>query len=137
MLIPAKVKFRKQHKGRRRNSGVATRKTTLAFGVAGLKALDFTWLTSQQIEAARRTVTRYMRKGGKLWIRVFPDKAVTVKGSEVPMGGGKGTVDHYVAVVRPGTILFEVDGMARQDARDALKMAAYKLPTKCRIVEKL
>lgn len=137
MLIPSKVKFRKQHKGRRRNTGVATRNTTVAFGMAGLKGMEFAWITSQQIEAARRTLTRYMRKGGKLWIRIFPDKAVTLKGSEVPMGGGKGTVDHYVAIVRPGTILFEVDGMARADAHEALRMAAHKLPTKCKIIEKV
>ena len=136
MLFPAKVKHRKWHKGRRRNTGVATQKTHLAFGMYGLKALEYAWISSPQIEAARRTITRYMLKAGKLWIRVFPDKPVTKKGSEIPMGGGKGTVDHYVAVVRPGTILFEIDGIPEPDALEALKMAAYKLPSKCRIVRK-
>ncbi len=130
MLIPRKVKYRKSHKGRGRNIRKATDKIGLAFGPFGLKATTATWLTSRQIEACRRVLTRYTRRGGKIWIRVFPDKPITKKGNEVRMGGGKGAVDHYVAVVRAGTILFEMDGIPEDKAKQALKDASYKLPCK-------
>lgn len=137
MLMPKKVKHRKWHKGRGRRLHPASRKTTLAFGDVGLKALGEAWVTARQIEAARRVITRVTRRGGKLWIRIFPDHPVTMKGNEVPMGGGKGGVDHYVAPVRPGTIMFEVGGVDRTDARVTLRLAAYKLPMKTKIVERV
>ena len=111
MLMPKKVKHRKWHKGRRRGKGVATSKTKVDFGMYGLKSLGHGWLTSRQIEAARRAITRTLKRGGKLWIRIFPDKPITRKGSEMPMGKGKGSVDHYVTVVKPGTVMFEMDGL--------------------------
>lgn len=134
MLFPKKVKHRKWHKGRRRAGGVATRRTNLDFGSMGLKATEDGWITARQIEAARRTITRFMKKGGKLWIRIFPDKPVTIKGSEVPMGGGKGAVDHYVAPIRPGTIIFEVDGVTEKIGREAFRLASYKLPVKSKVI---
>lgn len=130
MLIPRKVKHRKWHKGRGRNVRVATDKVFLAFGPFGLKAVTPAWLTSRQIEACRRVLTRYTRRGGKIWIRVFPDKPITKKGNEIRMGGGKGGVDHYVAPVRPGTMMFEMDGISEAQAKEALELAAYKLPCK-------
>ncbi len=136
MLFPKKVKHRKWHKGRRRSTGVATRRTNLDFGTMGLKTLEIGWITARQIEAARRTITRFMKKGGKLWIRVFPDHPVTIKGSEVPMGGGKGAVDHYVAPVKPGAILFELDGVSESIGREAFRLASYKLPVKSKIIVK-
>jgi large subunit ribosomal protein L16 len=136
MLIPSKVKHRKWHKGRGRNIRIATDKVDLAFGPYGLKALVPAWLSSQQIEAARRVLTRYIKRGGKIWIRVFPDHPVTKKGNEVPMGAGKGAVDHYVAVVRPGTVMFEMDGIPAASAKQALESAAYKLATRGRFVSK-
>lgn len=136
MLFPKKVKFRKWHKGRRRSSGVATRRIDLDFGSMGLKSMERGWITARQIEAARRAITRFMKKGGKMWIRVFPDKPVTIKGSEVPMGGGKGTVDHYVAPIKPGTILFEIDGISEKLGTEALRLAAYKLPVKTKVILK-
>src|SRR5258706_15799761 len=111
MLMPKKVKHRKMHKGRGRGKRIATTKTRLAFGAYGLKAVTEAWVTSRQIEAARRAITRSIKRGGKIWIRIFPDKSITTKGAEMPMGKGKGAVDHYVAVVRPGTIMFEMDGV--------------------------
>jgi large subunit ribosomal protein L16 len=134
MLIPKKVKHRKWHKGRRRGKRLATQKATLAFGNIGIKAMTDSWITSRQIEAARRAMTRYVKRGGKIWIRIFPDKPVTAKGSEMPMGKGKGAVDHYVAAVRPGTILFEMDGVSDEIAREALRLACHKLPVKTKIV---
>jgi len=134
MLIPKKVKHRKWQKGTLR--GRATSKTALDFGSYGLKSLEGAWVSSRQIEAARRAMTRFIQKGGKVWIRIFPDKPITMHGSEVPMGGGKGAVDHYVAVVKPGTIMFEMDGVDRQVAEEALRLAAYKLPVKTRLVSK-
>ncbi len=128
MLIPRKVKHRKWHKGRARNIRWATDKIELAFGAHGLKATSNVYVSSRQIEACRRVLTRYTRRGGKIWIRIFPDKPITKKGNEVPMGAGKGAVDHYVAVVKPGTILFEMDGIPDAQAKEALKLAAYKLP---------
>ncbi|OGD32139.1 50S ribosomal protein L16 [Candidatus Azambacteria bacterium RIFCSPHIGHO2_02_FULL_52_12] len=128
MLVPKKVKHRKWHKGRKRTSGVETRGTELNFGNFGLKAKERAWLTSRQIESARRAMTRFVQRSGKIWIRVFPDKPVTKKGQETPMGGGKGAVDHYVAVVKSGRILFEMDGVEEKVAKEALRRASYKLP---------
>jgi large subunit ribosomal protein L16 len=134
MLIPKKVKHRKWHKGRARGKRVAARKIALAFGSVGLKAMDEAWITSRQIEASRRAMTRAIKRGGKIWIRIFPDKPITTKGAEMPMGKGKGAVDHYVAVVRPGTILFEMDGVTDDLAREAMTLASHKLPVKTKIV---
>lgn len=136
MLIPKKVKHRKWHKGRGRGKRLATRKTALSFGSFGLKALEEAWMTSRQIEAARRAMTRSIKRGGKIWIRVFPDHPVTTKGAEMPMGKGKGAVDHYVAVVRAGTVMFEMDGVERKVAEEALRLAAHKLPVKSRFIVK-
>ena len=136
MLIPKKVKHRKWHKGRGRGKRLATQKTTLAFGSHGLKAMTESWVTSRQIEAARRALTRTIKRGGKVWIRIFPDNPVTTKGSEMPMGKGKGAVDHYIAAVRPGTVMFEMDGVEDALAREALTLAAHKLPVKTKIVTK-
>ncbi len=134
MLIPKKVKHRKWHKGRARNIRHATDKIELAFGAYGLKAMTPSWVSSQQIEAARRVLTRYIKRGGKIWIRIFPDKPITKKGNEVPMGAGKGAVDHYVAVVKPGTVLFEMDGISEASAKEALESAAYKLASVCKFI---
>lgn len=134
MLMPKKVKHRKHHKGRARNIRHATDKIALAFGHYGLKAQTPAWVTARQIEAVRRVLTRYLRKGGKVWIRIFPDKAITKKGSEVPMGSGKGAVEHYIAVVKPGTVMFELDGIPEAQAREALKLAAYKLGCKATVI---
>jgi len=136
MLFPKKVKHRKWHKGRRRSKGLETRATEISFGSFGLKALEAKWVTARQIEAARRAIIRYLRKGGKLWIRIFPDKPVTQKGTEVPMGGGKGSVDHYVFPVKPGRILFELEGIKEEMAREAFKIAADKLPIKTKFVKR-
>lgn len=136
MLIPKKVKHRKWHKGRRRGQGVATRKIKISFGDYGLKSLGYGWITARQIEATRRTVARYLQRGGKMWIRIFPDKPVTTKSAEVPMGGGKGTVDHYVAVVKPGTIMFELDGIKEDVAREAMRLASHKLPVRTKFIVK-
>lgn len=135
MLFPKKVKHRKWHKGRS-HARVESRGTTLAFGSYGLKASEPCWITSRQIEAARRSIVRHLKKGGKLWIRVFPDKPITKKGTEVPMGGGKGSVDHYVAVIRVGRIIFELDGVSEAVAREALRSGAQKLPIKTTIVQR-
>lgn len=132
--MPKKVKHRKWHKGRARGKRIATSKTQLAFGSVGLKAMTDCWITSRQIEAARRAMTRSIKRGGKVWIRIFPDKPVTSKGSEMPMGKGKGAVDHYVAPVRPGTMMFEMDGVTADLAKEALTLAAHKLPVKCKII---
>lgn len=136
MLIPKKVKHRKWHKGRARGKRLATSKTSLAFGSFGIKATTGCWVTSRQIEAARRAMTRAIKRGGKIWIRVFPDKPVTSKGSEMPMGKGKGAVDHFVTVVRPGTVLFEMGGVDEELARHALTLAAHKLPVKWKIISR-
>jgi len=132
MLMPKKTKYRKAHRGRMK--GRATRGATLAFGEFGLQALEPCWMTSRQIEAARRAATRHMRRGGKVWIRVFPDKPVTQKPAETRMGKGKGAVDHWVAVVKPGRILFEVAGVSEDMARESLRLASHKLPIKTRLV---
>lgn len=137
MLFPKKVKHRKWHKGRRRNTGIATAKNYVAYGSYGLKAMTPAWVNARQIEAARRTITRSLRKGGKVWIRIFPDKPITNHGNESVMGGGKGAVDYYVAPVKPGTIMFEMDGVDESVAKKALHLAAYKLPMKCTFVKKV
>jgi large subunit ribosomal protein L16 len=134
MLMPKKTKYRKSHKGKR--GGKATRLVNVSFGSHGLKSLDNHWVSSRQIEAARRVITRFTKRGGKVWIRIFPDKPVTKKGGEIPMGKGKGAVDHYVAVVKPGMVMFEIDGVSDQMAKEALALAAYKLPVKCKVVTK-
>jgi large subunit ribosomal protein L16 len=135
MLLPKKVKYRKWQKGRGRNKRIASDKTSVDYGAYGMKALTGAWVSARQIEAARRTITHFLKKGGKLWIRIFPDKPRTTKG-EVRMGGGKGAVDHYVAVVKPGTILFELDGISEEQAREAFRLASYKLPIKTKMVTK-
>lgn len=135
MLIPKKVKYRKTHRGDQIR-GVALRKATLSFGSFGLKTLEAGWITSRQIEAARRAITGHLQRRGKVWIRIFPDKSVTVKGNEIRMGGGKGAVDHYVAPVKPGTMLFEMDGVTSELARAALRLAAHKMPVKTTVVSK-
>jgi large subunit ribosomal protein L16 len=134
ILMPRKVKHRKWQKGR--SKGIETRAVNLDFGSYGLKALETKWVTARQIEAARRTIIRYLRKGGKLWVRIFPDKPVTKKGTEVPMGGGKGGVDHYVFAVRPGRIIFELDGIPEKEAKLALDKANDKLPIKTKFVKR-
>jgi large subunit ribosomal protein L16 len=134
MLLPKKVKHRKWQKGKSR--GIETRATELNFGAYGLKSLGAAWITSRQIEAARRAILRFFKKGGKMWIRIFPDKPVTTKGNEVPLGGGKGGVDHYVFPIRPGRIIFEIDGIPEEAARRALKIAGDKLPIKTKFIKK-
>jgi large subunit ribosomal protein L16 len=137
MLLPSKVKHRKVQRRRgRRNRRVATTKIKVSFGSYGLKAMEPAWLTSRQIEAARRAMTRYIKRGGKIWIRIFPDKPITNHGNESVMGGGKGAPDYYVAVIRAGTVLFEMDGVPEKLAREAMSLAAYKLPMKTRFVTK-
>ena len=136
MLLPKKVLHRKWHKGRRRGKGISTRANTVSFGSFGMKALGHSWVTSRQIEAGRRVLTRYVRKGGKIWIRIFPDKPITKKGNEIPMGGGKGAPDHYVAVLKPGTILFEMDGVDEDKAKEAIELAGHKFGVKTKFVKK-
>ena len=132
MLQPRRVKYRNKHRGRRK--GVALAGSTVNFGDIGLKATEPAWVTSRQIEAARRVITRYVRRSGKIWIRVFPDKSVTARAAETRMGSGKGPVDHWVAVVRPGRILFEMAGVEDAEARQALSLASAKLPMGTKIV---
>lgn len=134
MLSPKKSKFRKSHKLRR--GGKASRKNSLSFGSFGLKGLESHWISARQIEAARRVISRYLTKSGKMWIRIFPDAPVTVKGGEIPMGKGKGSVDHYVAKIKAGTIMFEVDGVSEAEAKTAIEAAIHKLPIKCVFIKK-
>lgn len=134
ILMPSKVKHRKWHKGK--SKGRELRGTKLTFGSYGLKSLETRWISGRQLEAARRAIIRYLRKGGKLWVRIFPAKPVTKKGTEVPMGGGKGSVDHYVFPIRPGRIIFELDGIKEEIAKEAFKMASDKLPIKTKFVSK-
>ena len=134
MLLPKKVKYRKTHRRRGSNKNIATRNNTLDFGTIGLKSLERGELTSRQIEAARRAMTRETKRDGKIWIKIFPQKPITRKGAEVPMGSGKGSLDHYVAEVQPGTVMFEMGGLDEASARRALQLAAYKLPVKTKIV---
>lgn len=132
MLIPKRVKYRKQQRGRR--AGIATRGNTLAFGQYGLKALETAWITNRQIEAARRAMTRYVKRGGKVWIRIFPDKPITSKPAETRMGKGKGAPEGWVAVVKPGRILYEMEGIPEAEAKEAMRLAAMKLPISTRFV---
>lgn len=134
LLMPKKVKHRKWHKGV--SKGVERRASELNFGSFGLKSLDTKWVTARQIESARRFIIRYMKKGGKLWIRVFPDKPVTSKGAEVPLGGGKGAVSHYVYPIKPGRIIFEIEGLKEEIAREALQGAAIKLPIRTKFIKR-
>ena len=134
MLQPKRVKYRNHHRGRRK--GLSNAGSTLNFGEFGLKATENAWLTSRQIEAARRAMTRYARRGGRMWIRVFPDKSVTARAAETRMGKGKGAPEHWVAVVRPGLMLFEVAGVSETVAREALRRAANKLGQSCRFVKR-
>ncbi len=132
MLMPSRVKHRKQMRGR--NRGSALRGTEVSFGEFGLQALEPVWLESRQIEAARRVITRYVRRGGKVWIRVFPDKPVTKKPAETRMGKGKGAPDHWVAVIKPGHVIFELAGVPQEMAKEAMRLASYKLPFKTRFL---
>ena len=134
MLMPKRTKFRKMHKGR--NRGIARRGSTISFGDYGLMALDAGWLSSRQIEATRVAITRHMKRVGQVWIRVFPDKPITMKPAETRMGKGKGAPEYWVAVVRPGRILFEINGVNNETAKRALTLGAAKLPFKTRIVSR-
>lgn len=134
MLIPKKVKYRKMHRLRGNVTGIATKNYSVNFGEIGLKCMDNGEITSRQIESARRTLSRACKKGGKVWIKIFPQKPITRKGAEVPMGSGKGSLDHYVAEVKPGTVMFEMGGLNIEEARKALSLAAYKLPVRCKVV---
>lgn len=135
MLIPKRTKFRKYHRGRMK--GKAERGNKLSFGDFGLKALEPAWITSRQIESGRRVLTRYVRRGGKLWIRLFPDKPITFRAAESRMGSGKGAVEYWVAVVKPGHILYEITGVSESVARHALKIASYKMPIQTKFVSKI
>ena len=132
MLQPKRVKYRKSHRGRRK--GIATSGSEVEFGDFGLQALEPAWITSQQIEAARRAITHHIRRGGNVWVRIFPDKPVTKKPAETRQGGGKGAPDHWVAVVRPGRIMFEMGGVSEATAKEAMRLAAHKLPINSRFV---
>jgi large subunit ribosomal protein L16 len=134
MLLPKRTKYRKMHRGRMK--GRAGRGNTLSFGEFGLQALEPCWMTSRQIEAARRAIVRHVKRGGKLWIRIFPDKPVTAKPAETRMGGGKGAVDHWVAVVKPGRMIFEISGVSEEAAREAMRLASHKLPIRTRFVNR-
>lgn len=132
MLMPKRVKYRKAHRGRMK--GKAGRGNEVSFGEFGLQALEPCWMTSRQIEAARRAIVRHVKRGGKLWIRVFPDKPVTAKPAETRMGSGKGSVDHWVAVIKPGRVIFEIAGVREEAAREAMRLASHKLPIKTQFV---
>lgn len=134
MLMPKKTKYRKSHKPKR--GGKASRLVDVSFGSYGMKSIEARWVSSRQIEAARRVMTRFTKRGGKVWIRIFPDNPITKKGGEIPMGKGKGAVDYYVANVKPGMIMFEMDGVSEEMAKEAMRLAAYKLPVKCKFVTK-
>ena len=134
MLAPRRAKFRKQFRGKMR--GIAKRGSTISFGTVGLKSQSAAWITARQIEAARRAMTHYTKRGGRIWIRIFPHKPVTKKAAETRMGSGKGDVDHYVAVVKPGTILFEMGSVEEKIAFEAMRLASHKLPIKTKIVSK-
>ena len=134
MLMPKRVKYRRVQRGRMK--GVATRGNTVSNGSYGLQALEPAWITSNQIEAARIAMTRYIKRGGQVWIKIFPDKPVTEKPAETRMGSGKGSPEYCVAVVKPGRVLFEMDGVTEDQAREAMRLAAHKLPLKCKFVKK-
>ncbi len=132
MLSPRRTKFRKQHRGRMR--GMASRGNKINFGEFALQALEPHWITSRQIEASRRAMTRYIRRGGKIWIRIFPDKPVTMRPAETRMGSGKGNPEYWVAVVKPGRVLFEISGVPEATAREAMRLASFKLPIKTKFI---
>lgn len=132
MLSPKRTKFRKQQRGRM--GGVATRGSNIDFGDYALQALEPAWITSRQIEAGRRAMTRYIRRGGKIWIRIFPDKPVTMRPAETRMGSGKGNPEYWVAVVKPGRIMYEIAGVPEETAREAMRLASFKMPIKTRFI---
>ena len=134
MLIPKRVKYRRQQRGRM--TGKATRGNTVTYGEFGLQALEPGWITSNQIEAARIAMTRYTKRGGQVWIKIFPDKPVTQKPAETRMGSGKGSPEYWVAVVKPGRVMFEIAGVEESIAKEALRLAGHKLPIRCKIVKK-
>jgi len=134
MLSPKKTKFRKQHRGRMK--GNASKGNQIIFGQYALQTMEPIWLTSRQIEATRRTITRYVKRGGKLWIRIFPDKPITARPAETRMGSGKGAPEYWVAVIKPGHILFEISGVSESIAKQAMKLASYKLPVKTKFIKK-
>ena len=133
--MPKRVKYRRQHRGRMK--GNANRGNQLAYGEYGLQALEASWMTANQIEAARRAMTRYIKRGGNIWIKVFPDKPVSKKPAEVRMGSGKGAPEYWVAVVKPGRVLFEMSGVSEEVAREAMRLAAQKLPIKTKFIQRL
>jgi len=132
MLMPKRVKYRRVQRGRLK--GKASRGNTITYGSYGLVAAEPAWITSNQIEAARIAMTRYVKRGGKVWIKIFPDKPITEKPAETRMGSGKGSPEYWVAVVKPGRVMFEMDGVAVEDAREAMRLASHKLPIKCKFV---
>ena len=134
MLMPKRVKFRRVQRGRLK--GKASRGNTVTNGQFGLAALEPAWITSAQIEAARIAMTRYIKRGGRVWVTIFPDKPITEKPAETRMGSGKGAVEYWVAVVKPGRVMFEMDGVTEEDAKEAMRLASHKLPIKCRFVTK-
>lgn len=134
MLLPKRVKHRKQHRGRM--TGVATRGNKVTYGEFGLQTTEPAWITAAQIEAARIAMTRYTRRGGQVWIKIFPDKPITEKPAETRMGSGKGSPEYWVAVVKPGRVMFEIGGVSEEIAREAMRLAAHKLPIKCKFVKK-
>ena len=134
MLMPKRVKYRRVQRGRL--TGKATRGNTVSNGEFGLQATEPAWITSNQIEAARIAMTRYVKRGGKVWIKIFPDKPITEKPAETRMGSGKGSPEYWVAVVKPGRIMFEMDGITEEQAREAMRLASHKLPIKCKFVKK-
>ena len=134
MLEPKKVKFRNHHRGHRR--GMAMRGNKVSFGSFGLKAMEPAWISARQIEASRIVISRVVRKVGKMWIRIFPDKPITERAAETRMGKGKGSLDHWVAVVKPGRVMFEVDGVTKEEAEEAFRNAGHKLPLKTKVVER-
>ena len=134
MLLPKRVKYRRQQRGRL--TGTATRGNTVSYGEFGLQALEPAWITSNQIEAARIAMTRYIKRGGKVWIKIFPDKPITAKPAETRMGSGKGSPEYWVAVVKPGRVMFEIGGVSEELAREAMRLAANKLPIKCKFITK-
>ena len=134
MLLPKRVKYRRVQRGRL--TGKATRGNVVSYGDFGLQALEPAWITSNQIEAARIAMTRYIKRGGQVWIKIFPDKPVTEKPAETRMGSGKGSPEYWVAVVKPGRVLFEINGVTEEQAREAMRLAAHKLPIKCKFVKR-
>ncbi len=134
MLLPKRVKYRRVHRGRL--TGKATRGNVVNYGDFGLQALEPAWITSNQIEAARIAMTRYIKRGGQVWIKIFPDKPITEKPAETRMGSGKGSPEYWVAVVKPGRVMFEIGGGAEETAREAMRLASYKLPVKCKFIKK-